>query len=302
METVFILNPEASSSEQFTELLADATDRTDLRPKTSRHPGHARELTREALEEGVDRLVVVGGDGTINEVVNGLGDDRASVELGILPAGTGNDIARSLDLPLAPRQALEVVLGGGRLRRVDLMRARWKGGEKLALNVINGGYAGELADDITPEMKERFGPLAYLAAAPQAWTDTAPCETLLEWADGTVDLIDAVALIVANGRTLGGGFRISPDNDLSDGQFGVFAIQPGTLLDLAGVATRLASGHLAEHPHVVHRATSRLRATTRPPMSFTVDGERIDEQVTDVEVLPNALRVLVPPPENESSD
>jgi diacylglycerol kinase (ATP) len=81
METVFIVNPEAGSSEEFIELLSAATERDDLRPKTSRHPGHARELTREALDEGVDRLVVVGGDGTINEVVNGLGDERIDEEV-----------------------------------------------------------------------------------------------------------------------------------------------------------------------------------------------------------------------------
>ncbi len=297
METVFVANPEASSFEQFSELLAEVTDQADLRPMLSDHPGHAAELARRAIDEGAERLVVVGGDGTINEVVNGLGEALSAATLGILPAGTGNDIARSLDLPLEPRAALEVVLESGRPRPIDLLEARSGDGTRLAINAINGGYASELADDIDSEMKRRFGPLAYLAAAPGAWSETAPCEARLQWEDGTAEVVDALALVMANGRTLGGGFRIAAEADLSDGQFDVFAVQPGSLLNLAGVATHLTSGTLADSPHVLHRSCSRIRATTDPPMGFTIDGEPIDENIGDVELLPGEMRVLTPPSE-----
>ncbi|MFB6376144.1 MAG: diacylglycerol kinase family protein, partial [Bradymonadaceae bacterium] len=242
------------------------------------------------------RLVVVGGDGTIHEVVNGLREKQAPVTLGIIPAGTGNDTARSLNLPLDPADALEVAVETGVERTIDLLRAEWADGDALAINAINGGYAPEVADDITDEMKGRYGPLAYLAAAPQAWRDAESYATKLRWSDGTEEIINALALIAAHGRTIGGGFTVAPEADLADGCFDVFCVQTGSVVDMAGIAARLGSGTLADSNHVVHRTTTGVRVQTTPPMRFTLDGEPIQVDITNITLEADALRLIVPPP------
>jgi len=294
MDTLFLVNPEASSFDRVAQLISDAAGRSGTGVETSDHAGHAATLARRAARRRIERIVVVGGDGTIHEVVNGLGEVDASVELGIIPAGTGNDIARSLDLPLDPTEALRVAVETGVARRIDLLRARWEEGDALAVNVVNGGYAPEVADDITDEMKDRYGPLAYLAAAPQAWRDADAYATKLKWADGTREVVRALALIGANGRTIGGGFRIAPEADLGDGQFEVFCIEAGSAVDMAGIAARLGAGTLADSPHVIHRTTTSLRVETQPPMRFTLDGEPTDVDLTDITLEPECLEVVVP--------
>ena len=297
METIFIVNPEASSIEAFADLVADAADREGVTVETSEQEGHAETLTRHAADRGVDRIVAVGGDGTINEVVNGMVSAGAEATLGILPAGTGNDTARSLDLPLDPVEAFAVAQATGVERSIDLLCVGWEGGEQYAINAVNGGYAPEVADDITSDMKDRYGPLAYLAAAPKAWREAESHETTIEWDDGTREALDAVALIATNGRTIGGGFRVSPASDPGDGQFEVFCVRLGSTVDMAGVAARLSSGTLAESEAVIHRSTRRLRFQTRPPMRFTLDGEPLEVEVRRIDLVPGALDVLVPAPD-----
>jgi diacylglycerol kinase (ATP) len=295
MDTVFVVNPNASSYDEFADALTEVALDARMTVEASDHEGHAATLARRAAERGADRVIGVGGDGTINEIVNGLWETNQSVALGILPAGTGNDIARSLGLPLAPSQALEVAVETGVERAIDVLRADWRqAGASLAVNAINGGYAPQVAEDITDEMKERFGPLAYLAAAPRAWRNADSYQTQLQWADGTREVLDAVALIAANGKTLGGGFSIAPEAQLDDGQFDVFCVRGGSVVDMAGIAARLGAGTLAESEHVLHRATTRLHVETRPPMRFTLDGEAVEADLTGIELQEGALQVIVP--------
>lgn len=294
MDTVFVVNPNASSYEDFADLVTDAVADSEATLETSDHKGHAARLACGAADRGADRIIVVGGDGTINEVVNGLATTGSTVCLGILPAGTGNDIARALDLPLDPVEALAVAVENGEPRSIDVLRADWQTGESYAVNAINGGYAPEVAADITDEMKGRYGPLAYLAAAPRAWRDTDSYETTLQWADGSREVIDAVAVIAANGRTLGGGFEIAPNARLDDGQFDVFCVQTGSVVDMAGIAARLGAGTLAQSEHVAHRSTTRVQIETQPPMRFTLDGEPIEADLTEIDLASRTLRVMAP--------
>ena len=156
-------------------------------------------------------LLVAGGDGTINDVVNGLG--RAGfpegVTLGILPAGTGNDLAATLEIPDDAKLA-ESVIRQSRVRTLDVARVRSEGiGERFFVNVATGGLGAEISDANDEELKKRWGKLSYLRASLEVARNFEVRELTL-YVDGTGHEVNAVNIAVGNCRYTGGGWPATP--------------------------------------------------------------------------------------------
>jgi YegS/Rv2252/BmrU family lipid kinase len=268
------------------ERLPEALGR--LRPRFGRipvhpagDPGDAETLTAELAPE-VDVLVVFGGDGTVHEVANGLplGGDGPLVAL--LPAGTGNDLARALGLPPDP-VAAATELTGARPRRLDLLDC----GPRRAANGVNAGFAAAATDTLSRPVKKALGPAAYVVGGIKAGVNPPTWPARVE-VDGRVVEGEALAVVVGNGGSFGGGRWLLPDADLGDG-----------LLDVLVVPASASKARLARHLARDRRLPGdlpRLRgpaATVVTDMPCRLDGEPFPTPGS-VAVIPGAWQVLVP--------
>lgn len=255
----------------------------------------------DAARAGHERVVAAGGDGTVHLVANGLMEGAASVEarpvLGILPLGTGNDLARTLGIPLGlpPVAAFEFVRQA-EARPLDLIRVTHPGCEGLtryAANACAGGFSGAVDEVLTSEIKGRWGPLAYLVGAVKALPDLTDYRTEISWDDGPPERVDAFNVVVANGRTAGGGKPVAPRASPEDGLLDVVVIRAGSGLDVARLVARVMAGDYLDDDHVLFRRARRVEVRSTPGMWFNVDGElRTNDPVT-FEAVPNALRAAV---------
>jgi YegS/Rv2252/BmrU family lipid kinase len=248
-------------------------------------PGDAEALAGELARE-VDVLVVFGGDGTVHEVANGLplpaGEDGPLVAL--LPAGTGNDLARALGLPPDPVTAAGA-LADARPRPVDMLDC----GPRRAANGINAGFAAAATKVLSRPVKRALGPAAYVVGGVAAGLRPPAWPARVE-VDGRVVDGEALAVVVGNGGSFGGGRRLLPDADVGDGLLDVLVVPAGA--SKAKLARTLAMDRRLPDD------LPRLRgpaATVVTGMPCRLDGEPAPTPGS-VAVIPGAWRVLVPPP------
>jgi diacylglycerol kinase (ATP) len=247
-------------------------------------------------EEGL--LIVAGGDGTVHDVVNGLG--RAGfpegVTLGILPAGTGNDLAATLCIPEDPELA-EDVIRQNRERRLDVGRVRSEGvGERFFINVATGGLGAEISNVNDEELKKRWGKFSYLRASLEVARNFDVRELTL-YIDGEERQVKAVNIAVGNCRYTGGGWPATPKANPEDGLLDVVAIETlgaAELFDLAPAV--LAEARYLDKEGVLFVRAKEIRVETQPPgLDFTADGEVIGNEPAQFSVLPQTLKVIVGP-------
>jgi diacylglycerol kinase (ATP) len=253
---------------------------------------------RAAKEWREGLLIVAGGDGTINDVVNGLG--RAGfpedVTLGILPAGTGNDLAATLCIPEDPDLAKDVILQN-RGRWLDVARVRSEGvGEKFFVNVATGGLGAEISGVNDEELKKRWGKLSYLRASLEVAREFEVREITL-YLDGEEREVEAVNIAVGNCRYTGGGWPATPKANPEDGLLDVVVIETlgaGELLGLVPAA--LAKFDYLDKDGIFFGRAKEVRVQTKPPgLEFTVDGEVIGDEPAEFSVVPHVLKVVVGP-------
>jgi diacylglycerol kinase (ATP) len=159
-----IANSHAGSAGQLPDLRHAIANRADIVLYETQTAGEATAVAEEALRAGAEMIVAAGGDGAINAVVNGLAADFAGTTLGIIPLGTGNDLARTLALPLEPLEALALLIGGT-ARPIDVIQLDCANRMIYGLNMAIGGFTGQMNEMMTEELKATWGPLAYLMGA-----------------------------------------------------------------------------------------------------------------------------------------
>ena len=267
----------------------------DLEWITTESPGDAAEAARE-WRDGL--LIVVGGDGTISEVVNGLG--RAGfpecVTLAILPAGTGNDLAATLAIPEEPNEAA-AVLRQNRVRTLDVVRVRSEGiGEQFFINVSTGGMGAEVSGAADGEMKKRWGKLAYLRASLEVAQEYEAKEVTLTL-DGVERTLRAANLAIGNCRYAGSGWLAAPRANPEDGLLDLVVIEDVGVQEVLKLApTVLADSDYLDKEGVFFARAREIRVESSPgSLEFTVDGEIIGNEPAIFAVIPRALKVIVGP-------
>ena len=249
----------------------------------------------QALAAGCDALVVVGGDGMVHLGVNALagpGDPYGRVPLGIVPTGTGNDIARALGLPLNDaRAACERIWAaskaGGRV--IDAGRITGNGTTRWFAGVVSAGFDAAVNERANawrwPRGKSRYN----LAMLRELATFRAIDYSVT--ADGDTWQQGAMLISVANGQSIGGGMKVTPDALLDDGFLDLFIVEPLSRLQFLAVFPKVFSGRHTGHRAVQIRRVRRVDITAVNVVAYA-DGERVGPLPLTVEVVPGAIRVL----------
>jgi diacylglycerol kinase (ATP) len=295
MKICVIFNPKAGSAKRNKALRERLEAMDDYELRVTERPGHARDIAAEVASNGCSEVIVAGGDGTVNEALNGLSECFEDVTLAILPMGTGNDSARTLGMPQDPEEALDLLRDGLERRTIDLVRISSGDERRFLLNHINAGYSHLVTEDVTPETKQRLGPLAYVKNLAGPLGDMESYETHVEWDDGSIDVVDALNILVANGRTIAGGFTVAPASSMEDGTMLVIVLRVGSLMGIAGAAARLLVGEHFDSDLVISKRVKSLHVESKPPMTFSVDGETFTEGEATIELCPGVLDVRVGP-------
>ncbi len=256
-----------------------------VRSLTGRDADEALDLARTCVQEGLETLVVIGGDGMVHLAAQALAGSQT--RLGLVPAGTGNDVARSLDLPRKDTVAATDVIIAGKERAIDLARV----GAKYYVTVLAAGFDA-IVNERANEMTWPKGQMRYNLATLAELRTFSPIPYVLE-VDGEQHRFEAMMVAVGNGPSFGGGMRITEGAVLDDGMLDVVAIMPMSKLELLRTFPKLFSGTHVQHPKYRHYA-GRTITVAAPGIVAYADGERMSALPLTVEVVPAALRVLVP--------
>jgi diacylglycerol kinase (ATP) len=255
-----------------------------------RDPARLAETVREVIEDGYEFLILGGGDGSVSSVVDFLAG--RDVVLGLLPLGTANDFARTLEIPEDIEGACQAI-AEGKIVDVDLGLA----GDNFYVNVASVGLSVGATRALSPWLKKSTGPLAYPLAAMRAFFEHEPFSARLTFPDDDNEPVEYERLLqiaVGNGRFYGGGMVVAPESGIDDRTLDIYAIELGRSRDLIGVARYLKSGDFINVESVHHFRTSRVRLETDPELQINIDGELVSQTPQEFSVARNALDVLVP--------
>ncbi len=300
MDAEIIYNPTAGPRDVIRELRRIRTFFAEhgwsVRLRMTEEPGDATWMAREAAEKGRDAVIAAGGDGTVNEVVNGLAGTPAA--LGVLPVGTGNLWAKELRVPTytltAPfrlRQAAEGLVEGT-VRAIDVGRA----GDRVFLCWASVGLDAQVTSEMEPRERyqKRLGALPYVIAAFLVARDFKGVE-----AEITIDghVVEGRTLLVSvnNIQRYGGLIEVAPEARLDDGLVDVFVFKGLGIGYALRHVVRVLSRRYLDDPEVVHRQGRRVEVRTEKPLWVQVDGDPIGTTPVIMEVVPRALRIIAPP-------
>jgi diacylglycerol kinase (ATP) len=297
VRTLIVRNPGSGSAHAAEALLEAVAARDDLTLVESRSPQEMGRAVREAAAAGFDVVAAAGGDGTVHAAANALmAVDAPPAErpaLAVLPFGTGNDLARTLAVPLDPTEALALI-GYGQRRFLDLIHiCPTEGGACYAINVAAGGFTADMRERLHSGLKKRWGPLAYVIAGLETLPNATVYNVRLRRDGGLLDRMALHSLVVASGRTAGGGQPAAPMANPEDGWLDVVTVREASAGELAALAARAAVGDYVRSELVDTWRVRRLEVEASPAMGFTVDGEMKAETPVTFEVVPHALRVVV---------
>ena len=301
MPTVFLVNPASangSTGRRWPELARRAAA-AGLEGDTlfSERPGHLAELAREAALAGADLLVVVGGDGSVNEVANGLVGLATQPDVALVPRGTGWDFSRTFGISRKIDECVRVARDGD-VRTIDLGRVSyraWDGSGATAhfANVASVGMSGAIAKRANETTKALGGKASYLWAIFAVFSGWEASEITLE-VDGERRSGRMFDVVVANGRFFGGGLRICPDAEPDDGLFDVLTIGDITKRDLVLTVPKMYRGTHLPHPKAELLRGATVTVTSDPPLPIELDGEQPGTTPVSFEVVPGAFRLRVP--------
>jgi YegS/Rv2252/BmrU family lipid kinase len=300
-KTVFLVNPAAangSTGRRWPEIAHQAAGAgLEGDALLSEQRGHLAQLAREAAAGGASLLVVVGGDGTLNEVANGLAGLTEAPDVALIPRGTGGDFVRSFGIPDDTAAAARIALDGD-TRTIDLGRVTyraWDGSEAEAVfaNVASAGMSGAIAQRANDTSKALGAKASYLWATFAVFAGWSAVETTL-----TVDaerrsgrMFDVV---VANGRFFGGGMKMCPEAETDDGLLDVVTIGDVTKRDLVLTMPKIYRGTHLPHPKAEALRGRVITVATDEPVPVELDGEQPGTTPARFEVLPGAMRLRVP--------
>jgi len=304
-ETVFLVNPASangSTARRWPEIAHEAMSEGLVGDVLfSEHGEHLPELAREALSRGAKRLVIVGGDGSIHQVVNGLGKRIGKVELAIIPRGTGWDYAREFEIPRNVRAAARVALEGS-VRRVDVGKATchaWSGGELTTyfLNAGGAGISGAIARRADDSTKAFGAKPSYLWATLSVFARWQNCLVHVR-VDDEERSGPMHEVLVGIGRYLNGGMKIFPEAVPDDGLFDVVMMGDVTKRDLAANMLKLYRGTYLPHPRIELLKGSVVTVEADQQLPIQLDGEQPGTTPVRFELIPGALRLRVPSSED----
>jgi YegS/Rv2252/BmrU family lipid kinase len=256
------------------------------------HRGHARGIAERLASQGYERVIAVGGDGTLNEVANGLAGSETA--LAAVPAGTGNDWIRTVGVPRDPSQAWKLALSG-QIEATDLAEVE---GHGFCMNVLGAGFDAEVARRIA----DARGPLArlgptprYVAAVFGTFFGYERSTVRVRLDDGPMEEVPETLLVaVGVAKYYGSGMKVLPDAEIADGLLDVVWGSGITALELPGIMGRVFKGTHTSHPKVRTARCRSVSLESDSPTPFHIDGDVRTVLPITVRVREKALRIVVP--------
>ncbi|WP_077324496.1 diacylglycerol kinase [Virgibacillus siamensis] len=266
-----IYNP-TSGREVFKRELATVLERFEVAGyETSAHAttseGDAIKAAKIAVERQFDLVVAVGGDGTINEVINGLAEQEYRPKLGIIPTGTTNDFARALSIPRDIKKAIDIILDGQSMF-LDIGRVN----DQYFMNIAGGGKLTELTYEVPSKLKTMLGQLAYYMKGIEMLPSLKPTRAKIEY-DGNVIDEDIMLFLVSNTNSVGGFEKLAPDAKANDGYFDLIIIKNANLAEFVRIASLALRGAHLEDKHIIYAKAKEVNVTTDEKMQLNIDGE-----------------------------
>lgn len=266
-----IYNPTAGR-EQFRKELPDVLDKLERAGyETSAHAtngeGDATEAARKAVERKHDLVVIAGGDGTINEVIQGIAEADYRPKIGIIPAGTTNDFARALAIPKDTLQAVDIILEN-KVKALDIGKVN----DKYFINIAGGGDLTELTYDVPIKMKAALGQLAYYMKGIEKLPSLKPVSTVIEYDDEVFEG-EIMLFLVANTNSVGGFEKLAPNALIDDGYFDLLILKKTNLAEFLRLATAALRGAHLDDKKIIYTQAKRIKITPNEKMLLNIDGE-----------------------------
>lgn len=238
---------------------------------TTPEPQSACKEAKRAALEGFDLIVAAGGDGTVNEVVNGIAGLKKRPMIGIIPAGTTNDYARALKIPRANLLEAAEVIAAGHTIPMDIGQAN----DSYFVNIAAGGYLTDLTYEVPSKLKTAFGYLAYLAKGAEKLPQVKPIHMHIEYDGGVYDGMASMFFVAMTNST--GGFEfLDPSIVLGDGKFSLFVVKTASILEILQIIRSVLNGgkHIG-HPQVLYAQTNsvKVRSLDSQRIQINLDGE-----------------------------
>ncbi|MFW6147891.1 MAG: diacylglycerol/lipid kinase family protein [Thermodesulfobacteriota bacterium] len=303
---VFIVNPSAATGmfrSKWLRIQELAKQRfTAFEPSWTAGPGHAIFLTRHALQQGAEVVVCVGGDGTLNEVVNGfMGPDgpiRPRAILGFIPLGTGCDLIKTISLPTAPEKAMDII-EDAHTRLMDLGRiiySDYHGKPSLRYfhNVTSFGLGGEVDDRVNRTTKIFGGFVSFLWATLISILIYHKKRIHLTVDGGFIQPVMCWNVIVANGQYHGGGMWVAPQARVDDGIFHLTVLGDFTLAEVFWNLPKLYNGTLFQLAKVKTLVCKKIEASSAQRVLLDVDGEQVGRLPAAIDIVPGILPFIRP--------
>jgi YegS/Rv2252/BmrU family lipid kinase len=256
----------------------------ELRPTAA--PGDGAQIARTAAAEGYDIVVAAGGDGTVNEVINGLVGTRTA--LATLPIGTVNVWARELGMPLQPRAAAEALLTAN-VQQIDLGKA----GDHYFLLMAGIGFDAAVTAEVRPHEKRRLGVLAYAVRAMLLATRFLGARTRITL-DGRVIRSRILMIVIGNSQLYGGFVKLTARANMNDGLLDVCVIKGKSLRGAPWRIFSVVTRRYNRDPEVEYHRSRSIKIEANPPLPVQIDGDPIGHTPMVFEAVPNALCALIP--------
>lgn len=300
MKGFVIINPSSGTQTvqktalQIVHTLLLADDIQGLQVSYTHKKDDARKLCAALKPGEYDFVLAVGGDGTVNEVVSGLYESQSNIPLMILPAGTTNDFAAALGLPRSVEGVCETIRAGQSMA-IDIGRFN----DTYFFNVAAGGLLSEVAHCVPSEMKTAFGRMAYLVeGGKKVLENKFETTPLIFEIDGVEEQHDVYFFIVANSTSVGGYSKISPTSKINDGTLELLIVKKLDFFTALPAIVQIQSGsHVNNEKLFEYRKVRHVRIRSvdeGKPFPLDYDGEFGGELPLDIEIIPGAVRLLVP--------
>jgi diacylglycerol kinase (ATP) len=290
--TLIIWNPNAGSITKADEVRRSLELDPSIEVYEPNSPSDARKKVELAIRNGCKLVIAAGGDGTVNAVINGLGDASEDTILGVLPLGTANDWCASLAIPSDIRAAWKL-REQRTVRAIDIVELETRLQSVRFANIATGGNSHRVTEQITTAMKQRWGALCYIRGAFTILSDLASYCVEISFDDGPAEIFEVWNLMIANGRTSAGGVEVAPNARINDGLLDVVIIQAGTLIDLADLSARYLFSDYIQSNQVHYRQARKVTLNSQPPLIFSLDGDLVDEQPVSFRCLAKQVHVIV---------
>lgn len=291
---VVLWNPSTASADRADVVMQELRRWPEVLIERPRSEEEATEILKEHSGPGA-RIIAAGGDGTVRRTVNLLMRLESQATLGILPLGSGNDLARTLEIPFEPLEALDVIRKGIP-QPLDVFEFETAEESGFCANMVTGGNSGRYAEVMTSELKERWGAFCYLRGVIDVLQNLEPFTLTLTRDEDPPETFDVLNFFCANGRSSGGGLVVSPEADSGDGQIDLVIVQDGDAGAIAGLTASYFLSDYKNHELISFRRARQLRIECDPPQPLTADGDTIGHSPVTVRIHAGALRVLTPPP------